>query len=331
MKQYTDSAIIMYRLIFITALGCLLAALSGCPARPPQPVAQVGELTITDVQLQDHLMRSKGARLLLEMMDTALIAKAGRQQGLTVSEEELEARVQNAATQVGSKEELVKRLEAVGRTLEDYREAARTELLLEKLAAAAAGPSEDDLRAYYEQHRDQFDHGAQVRARWMLFGDRDSAQAVRQVLEDPEADFAGLATALSEDNVTSAQGGDMGFFEAGDYAQPVTDMAFSLEPEELSPVFEVPDGWAILQTLEKRPAGLQEFEAVRDSIRARLQAESMPQARDDWLHQAREKARWHIRDPELRRQVEQLISDRVGFNPTRLPQSLSLPEPGTTG
>lgn len=325
-----DSAIIMYRLVLFTALGCLLTALVGCPAPPSQPVAQVGELTITDVQLQDHLMRSKGARLLLEMMDAALIAKAARQQGLAVSEEELEARVQHGAAQVGSKEELVKRLEAVGRTLEEYREAARIELLLEKLAAAA-GPSEDDLRAYYEQHRDQFEHGAQVRACWMLFGDRDSAQAVRQVLEDPEADFAGLATALSEDDVTSARGGDMGFFEAGDYAQPVTDMAFSLEPEELSPVFEVPDGWAILQTLEKRPAGVQEFEAVRDSIRAHLQAESMPQARDEWLHQAREKARWRIRDAELRRQVQQLISDRVGFEPTRLPDAVGLPGLSPTG
>ncbi|NLJ35640.1 MAG: hypothetical protein GX358_05305 [candidate division WS1 bacterium] len=314
-------------LVIAGSLAWTLIAFSGCSTPSANPLVQVGDNNaITDVQLQQHLVQTRGAATLLEMIDTALITKAARREGLTVSDVELRARVEMAAARLGSKEKLVASLETVGRSLEDYQEACRFELLLDKLAALSGGLSDDKLQAYYDEHRGEFEHGPQVRARWMLFGDRDSAQAVRQVLEDPEADFTGLAEALSEDDVTAAQGGDMGLFGIDDYATEVTDVAFSLEPNQLSQVFEVPDGWAILQTLEKRPGGIEPFEAVRDSINARLQSETLLSSRSEWLQQARESARLRIRDPELRRRVQQLMDDRADFEPTRLPEAADLPD-----
>lgn len=312
-------------LVMASSLTWTLIAFSGCSTPSAHPLVHVGDNSaITDVQLQQHLVQTRGAATLLEMIDTALITKAARREGLTVSDVELRARVEMAAARLGSKEKLVASLETAGRSLEDYQEACRFELLLDKLAALSGGLTDDKLQAYYDEHRGEFEHGPQVHARWMLFGDRDSAQAVRQVLEDPEADFAGLAEALSEDDVTAAQGGDMGLFGTDDYATEVTDVAFSLEPNQLSQVFEVPDGWAILQTLEKRPGGVEPFEAVRDSINARLQSETLLSSRSEWLQQARESARLRIRDPELRRHVQQLMDDRADFEPTRLPETADL-------
>jgi len=252
------------------------------------------------------------------MIDTRLIARAAQQQGVDVSEAEIEAKVEGGVAQMASRHDLLKRLEAMGQTLDDYKAAARAELLLDKLARALIDTSEPQLRAYYEQHKEQFKHGPQVHARWMLFEDQASAEAVRGVLEEPGADFAGLATAVSSDSVTADKGGDMGFFEAKDYAPAVGKVAFALQPDQTSEVFEVPDGWAFLQAIEKRPAGVQPFSETREILKARIHAETLDQARQLWVNQARENARLNIPDKRLRDRVEQLIASNAPYQPTRL-------------
>ncbi len=308
----------------------MATALIGCNSSANKPLARVGDRTITARELQQRLVRTKGAPLLLQMIDTKLIMGAARQQDLEVSEAEVKAKVESGVAQMASRHDLLRRLEARGQTLEDYQAAARAELLLDKLARELIDTSEPRLRAYYEQNQEQFRHGPQAHARWMLFQDQASAEAVRGVIEEPEADFAGLARAVSSDAVTAEQGGDMGFFEAKDYAPAVAKVASALRPNQISEVFQVPDGWAFLQLIEKRPAGLQPFSEVREVLAARLQAESIQQARQLWVNQARAQARLHIPEKRLRGQVEALIAANPPYQPTQLleiPAAPSLPEP----
>ncbi len=327
-NQVTSELCYRHRVSKIIAIGCVVAAFVGCNAASNKPLARVGERTITARELQQRLVRTDGAPLLLQMIDTKLIVRAAQQQGVDVSDAEIAAKVEGGVAQMASRHDLLRRLEAMGQTLDDYKAAARGELLLDKLARTLIDTSEEQLRTYYEQHREQFKHGPQVHGRWMLFQDQASAQAVREVIEEPDADFAGLARAVSSDSVTAEKGGDMGFFEAKDYAPAVGKVAFALQPDQISEVFEVPDGWAFLQVIEKRPAGVQPFSEIREMLRARIQAETIDQARQLWLNQARENARLHIPDKRLRGRVEQLIAGNAPYQPTRLldiPAGPSLP------
>ncbi|MCX7597714.1 MAG: peptidyl-prolyl cis-trans isomerase, partial [Armatimonadetes bacterium] len=162
--------------------------------------------------------------------------------------------------------------------------------------------SNEEIARYYAAHRKQFSHGPRVRARMMLFQSRESAEAVMTALK-AGGDFAGLAKALSEDPATASDGGDMGWFEAGDYAAPISKMAFSLKPGEISPVFQGPDGWCILKLESKQPAGVEPLEKVAGRIRARLVQERMLMARAEWLKERRKQAKIAIDDPRLERAV----------------------------
>ncbi|MFP3903012.1 MAG: peptidylprolyl isomerase [Armatimonadota bacterium] len=316
----------MYRSVQIASIAIATIAVAGCILPSSQPVARVDDRQITARELYEETLAMHGGQVLLEMIDTRLILQAGQKQKVRVEEAEVEAEMEKAITQAGDKKELERMLDQRGLSMEDFGRQCQASVILDRLARPMIPVDERTLRKYYEQHKEEFKHGPQVHARWMLFDDEDSARAVRSILDEPDASFAGLAKSLSSDSVTASDGGDMGFFGKEDYTQEITAVAFALEPNEISDVFRVPDGWAILQAIEKRPAGSPPFEDVADQLKARIRAEKMPQARQEWLKQARQKADIVIRDAELERQVQTLIETGQPYNPTRLLQIPQTPQ-----
>ena len=313
--------------IVIALLACGAVALVGCGSRSSRPLAHVGTHTVSSDDLEQRVIEEHGASLLLQMIDARLITDAATAERLSVSDGEIATEVATGIAQTGSKAELAERLAGVGLTLDEYREQMRVELLLDKLARPLVDTSEQTLRAYYDHNKDQFQHGPQVHGRWMLFGDKASAEAVRGVLDEPKADFARLAEGVSSDMVTAEKGGDMGFFEAKDYAPAIWSAAATLQVNQISSVFEVPDGWAFVQLLEKRPAGTQPLAEVRDALIARIHAELLPQARQRWLNEARERARLRIPDKQLSARIDELIAARTPHRRIRLLDMLTSPSP----
>ncbi len=85
-----------------------------------------------------------------------------------------------------------------------------------------------DVQRYYDDNQQQYSTPEQVRASHILFKTegKDDA-AVKKQAEDMlakvkgGADFAALATKLSEDEVSAAKGGDLDFFGKGADGQGV--------------------------------------------------------------------------------------------------------------
>lgn len=304
------------RILQLTVVLGVALSFAGCTLS--EPVATVNNQRITRAEFDRTLIRDHGARVLLEMIDTELILTAGEKAGLTVSEGEIEAKVEQGISQMTSKDELLRALERRGQTLDDFKRFARAELLLEKMAQPLIDVSEPVLKEYYQHNITQFKHERQARARWMLFQDKASALAVREVLNDTKADFAGLAKGVSSDVVTAEKGGEMGWFAATDYAEAVSKTAFSLKPNQISDAFEVPDGWAVLQLQQTREAGDYPFDEVRDSIRARVSAEMMPQAKQRWIDEVRKNMSLQISDRRLKNNVQSLIDAHAQYQPTQL-------------
>jgi peptidyl-prolyl cis-trans isomerase D len=144
--------------------------------------------------------------------------------------------------------------------------------------AAMAAPSDDAIKAYYDDHRDdRFTEQEQVRASHILISvppDADDAAkaAARKKAEDVLAkakaggDFAALAKENSGDPGSASKGGDLGFFPRGRMVPQFEEVAFTLEPGTISEIVESPFGLHIIRVDEKKAGGPQPIEQVREQI-----------------------------------------------------------------
>ncbi len=108
---------------------------------------------------------------------------------------------------------------------------------------------------------------------------RAKIDAALQEIKDGK-DFAEVAKAVSDDS-TAGAGGDLGWFGRGRMVKEFEDVAFSLEPGQVSDVVETQFGYHIIKVLEKDPARPLEGSAL-DSKRS--------QAFEEWLQNLRTSA-----------------------------------------
>ncbi len=305
-------------------IGVLTAVIPVACLSQQRELARVNDEPITEQAFRHELIIREGARLLLQMIDTQLITQAAAQAGASVTDHEVDLKLGQAIARLGSERDFEDLLRRNRRTRESFREELRAEALLERLAIANHPLDDTDLRRYYEAHRSEFAYPEQVRLRLMLFAQKTNADTVAAALREPGADFAGLAQAFSEDPATKDDGGDTGFISRGDFAKPIADRAFAMKPGQVSDVFEAPDGWAIIKLEAKRPAGVQPFAGLRDTLTARVQVQHLDQSRADWLKRARSAAQIRITDPFLDERVRGLIEADAPFEPSNLAPDLPM-------
>jgi peptidyl-prolyl cis-trans isomerase D len=148
------------------------------------------------------------------------------------------------------------------------------------LQAYIAG-QEDELRALYEVRSSLYNMPEQVRARHILLSlgaDASAEEAAEVQLRATEiltqiregADFAALASELSEDPGSKANGGDLGFFARGQMVKEFEDAAFSLEPGMVSELVKSEYGYHVIRAEEHRDAQQRSFEEVREELAAEL-------------------------------------------------------------
>lgn len=155
-------------------------------------------------------------------------------------------------------------------------------------AHQAAGFTEADLKALIEsallQQKVQEALAAevpttaeQVHARHILFSTREEAEVALARIKAGE-DFATLATELSTDTGSKANGGDLGWFTRGMMLQPFEDAAFSLPVGQVSDVVETTAGFHLIL--------VEDHQMDRPLDEAALQ-QAQQKAINDWLQAQR--------------------------------------------
>ncbi len=285
--------------------GLAIVLCAGCRRQGPADVviARVQGTPITAADLRAELLAQKGATALQALIRERLVEEAARRAGLEVSPEQLQDRLRSEELLAGSAELLSQKLREQGKTHEQLKRELRVDLLQEKLAEQSLTIPDDEIESYYVQHAELFKLPERVHARMIMQDDEKSAKVVLEALR-AGGDFAGLARELSTDPGTKDAGGDMGVFARDDYAPEISEVAFKLQPGQISEVFKGPDGWCIVQTLEKLPPGRQSLAEARDSIRGRLMRQRLIAAKNRWLAKQWSKSQIRILDHDLRRTVE---------------------------
>ncbi|SQD92787.1 Immunoglobulin I-set domain-containing protein (modular protein) [Candidatus Bipolaricaulis anaerobius] len=247
---------------------------------------------------------------LTAVITRGLVEAEAERLGVVITGEETEAEFQKQYqamldTYGMAEQDLVDYFAIYGGTLEEFKEEGRAsvteQLLYAAVQQAVVGPielSEDELRAYFEEHKADYSTEEQIEASHILVATAEEAQAILDELARG-ADFAELARTRSTDTGSAAQGGALGWFGRGVMAPEFEEAAFALEVGETSGIVQTDFGFHIIRVTDRRAASEPEFEEVADRVRADAERAIARERFDAWLKAAREEATVVISDPIL--------------------------------
>jgi peptidyl-prolyl cis-trans isomerase D len=151
-------------------------------------------------------------------------------------------------------------------------------------------PTDAEVEKYYTEHAKEYETPHQVKAAHILArvgetGGSEAEDKARAKIADAirrikaGEDFAKLATELSDDPGSKANGGDLGLVSKGEMVPDFEAAVFALKKGEVSsqPV-RTPFGYHVIKVTEIREGGKKPLKEVAPQIREKLQTETADQA-----------------------------------------------------
>jgi parvulin-like peptidyl-prolyl isomerase len=174
------------------------------------------------------------------MIDDVLVAQDAARQGVSVSDAELDVAMQQMIDASGGQTAYEQQLVAQGQTPDEARALQRLQMLYNKMRDKVIQPIGNTAE--------------QVHARHILVDSQAAAEALLTQIQ-AGADFGQIAQQSSQDTLTKAAGGDLGWFPRGVLvSKEVEDAAFALQPGQVSGVVQSAFGFHIVQVLARDPS-----------------------------------------------------------------------------
>lgn len=153
-------------------------------------------------------------------------------------------------------------------------------------ALADTVPTEEEVRSYYEEHKEEFREPHQVAASHILVDTEELARSVKARLDAGES-FNDLAMELS--NCPSKEvGGALGLFERGRMVPEFEEVAFEMSLGEISEPVKTQFGYHIIQVDNIKPEGIQPYNKAKQKIAGDLYNQKKQQAYDEYTNRLRE-------------------------------------------
>jgi len=217
---------------------------------------EVAGASITQSDLEARL-RLSGAWFegLAELSDEALVASAATNEGLSVSDDELQAEFDGfrRSRELEKADDTKGWLASAGLTLEQVENCLEAGVLRSKLADKLIG--DDQIEQYYNQNPNEF---AFARISHIVVESDGAADELALSVREEGEDFGKLAGQHSVDKATGCGGGFLGLITRDDTAglgSDVADRIFSASAGDVVGPFAVNGGHCLVKALEvgRRP------------------------------------------------------------------------------
>jgi len=266
--------------------AALALLLTGC-GDSNDYVATVDGEKILQTELDEALRSQYGAEMLNTLIDNKIIELEAKKEDITVSDDAIKAEYDELLESYGGEDALQETLDANGLTKDSVQDNIRMYLLTKNVIANSIDISDEELKQYFEENKDDYNQQEQVAASHIFLEDEATAKEVEAKLKAGE-DFAELAKTYSIDTDTSEDGGDLGYISRGQMDEQFEEAAFALEKDEVSGVVQSAEGYHIIKVTGKVPAEEAVFEDVKDEVYETLLESRINEEYSTWLTEKQE-------------------------------------------
>jgi len=288
----------MRRNLFITTLTCLVIVvlMSGCGGK------KVSEGTI----LAEFKYGGEKQFVTLEELEQEISElpkyKRSKYQDSEGKNEYLTLMIESRLILELAKSEGLDKDPDILKKVEEYLHQLMVEKITEKEIDAKVNVTEDDLKQYYEEHKQDYVNKEQVKMACISLNDEELAQETFKKIQDEDQDMLELAKALSDDRSLVGPGanardpGVVGFGRKVSEAwKPFVDASFELEvgdmyPEVMALKVQDQEYFLIFRKDEYQPEQQQPFDEVRKRVDRKVQKQKKKERMDEWVSEVRKDA-----------------------------------------
>lgn len=296
---------------WLLLLLCLLFPLHAAALEINRIVAVVNNDAITSLQLDKALAAGAGMpaiderrQVLASLIEESLIRQRAVEVGLTVSDDEIEAAVQDVLRQNRlSQEQLEDALAQQQITPDDYRQGLRRQILRFKLVGREVQGlievSSREIQDYYSANSAAYRDAAKITLQHISFpllghdlsGQEERGAAARTALLAGE-DFASVLASAVQDG---ADGGEMGSLNLEDLTPTFAAAVKDLPVGGCSELIASEKALHLFIVTDRTPGKVRTLDEVREEIRSQLAEQKRSTAAQDWLDNLKKSAHIEVR------------------------------------
>ena len=262
----------------------------------------------------DQHYQERQKDVLRDLIDQDLLLQKGKELGIT-GENELIKRLDEIRKQLHLEtlEDVQRAAEKEGVSYEDFKQNIRNGIITQQVIGREVGAhiqiTQEEVRKYYEEHKEDMAQAEQVRLEEILIstepkgvpdsaGEPDQAalDAAQKKAEDllaqirKGASFEELAKKYSDDPNSAPQGGDLGYFKRGTMVKSLEDTIFALKAGQVSDVVRTKQGYILMKVTEHTPSGVPPLKDVDEKIQTAIYYQKLQPAVRAYLTKLREQA-----------------------------------------
>jgi len=253
----------------------------------------------------DEKLKDARAKTLQGLIDAFLLEDKGAEIGSPITDEYVRASIDgikkenNFATDADL-ERAVKSSLGIGlpEFMKRQKQQATQQFVLQREVFSKVAVEDNELRAYYEDHKDEYRLPSRFRIRELVVakgataGDQaDARKKVELIQAELKAgkSFEDLAKQHST-SPSKATGGDLGWMNMGFLRASIEEAAVKLKPEEVSAPIETDKDLYLVQLIALEDAPVKSFSEVKGKILEKLQEPKSQNAIEQYLANLRMRA-----------------------------------------
>jgi len=274
-----------WKFVLLSLSLALAIGVTGCTSGGNKDiVAKVNDEVITKEELYNSLVKENGVQVLETLITEKIIELEAKKQNISVSQEDVDAEINEIMEGYGGEEAFKQALEYYGYTMDDIKRNITINTKIKKLVEPSITITEEEMKEYFEKNKDSFDQEEQVKARHILVDTEEEAKEIKGKIDAGE-DFAELAKEYSKDEGSKAAGGSLGYFGRGRMVASFEEAAFSLEIGEVSEPVKSDFGYHIIKVEDKKEAKEANYEESKEKIKDIILEDKLPEAYQNWYQE----------------------------------------------